>query len=84
MTDTTPSLLPCPFCGAGETRIDEQTYWTGMRSQVSSVNLRHFCADADDAFVKASITIRARTREQAAAAWNTRAALKEGGADAAG
>lgn len=62
----------CPFCGEGKTRIDENTYWTGMRSQTLSVTLRHFCDPQEDAFVTANITIRARTEDQAIERWNNR------------
>ena len=65
-------MKPCPFCGAGETRVDEQTYWTGMRSQVLSVNLRHWCQKAEDDFVTPVFTIRARTEAQAIETWNRR------------
>ena len=70
-------LKPCPFCGAGQTSIDEQNHWTGMRNELLSVTLRHWCAAADDQFERKSITIRARTEAEAIAAWNRRALLDE-------
>lgn len=72
-------LHPCPFCGAGETLLDEQTYWTGMRSQVLSVTLRHWCAAAADEFVRGSVSIRCRDEQQAVEQWNRRALLAEAG-----
>lgn len=38
-------LLPCPFCGAGETTIHENgKVWTGMKySDPISVSVRHWC-----------------------------------------
>jgi hypothetical protein len=69
-----PALAPCPFCGGGENRFDEQTYWTGMRNSILSVTLRHWCGGYPaDEFVKANTTIRGRDAQQAADCWNTRA-----------
>jgi len=73
MTDTT-ELSPCPFCKAGETRIDEQTYWTGMRSQILSVSVKHWCPKSP---LTSFIEMKAKTKEEAVALWNTRAALTE-------
>lgn len=39
-------LKACPFCGLGETRLDENTYWTGIRSRIISVTLRHHCENS--------------------------------------
>ena len=69
MTDTT-ELSPCPFCKAGETRIDEQTYWTGMRSQILSVSVKHWCPKSP---LTSFIEMKAKTKEEAVALWNTRA-----------
>ena len=63
-------LLPCPFCKAGETIIDEQTYWAGMRSQIISASVRHWCPKNP---LQSYIEIKAKTKEEAVALWNTRA-----------
>lgn len=65
-------LNPCPFCHSGETRIDENKYWTGQRYVLSSVELRHWCHPQEDSYVRQTITIRARTTEQAVKVWNER------------
>lgn len=62
-------LLPCPFCGGTETRIDELKHWTGMGSIVVSVTIRHFCSE--DIF-KSTIQCRAKTEEEAIVKWNSR------------
>lgn len=69
-------LAPCPFCGAGETRVDEQSYWTGMSSKNLSVTLRHWCGTQPDEFVKPAFTIRARDEAQAVETWNRRAPIQ--------
>lgn len=63
---------PCPFCGGTDTEIKENTHWTGMRSQLISVDLRHWCNNEDDSFVSPFIKIRARTKSQAIEEWNKR------------
>lgn len=64
-------LPPCPFCGAGETIIKPQTYWTGMRSEVISVEVRHWCEDPTG--VRGShVTMRAKTEAEAVAKWARR------------
>ena len=62
-------LLSCPFCGAGESRIDEKRYWTGMRSQIVSVELRHWCEGAK---FRSYLCIRGQTRDEVIEKWNTR------------
>lgn len=62
-------LLPCPFCKSGETRIDEQSFWTGMRSQVVSVSVRHWCPKNP---LQSYVEVKATTREEAVKTWNTR------------
>jgi len=37
------NVSPCPFCGDTSVYIKENTYWTGMRSKVVSVELYHWC-----------------------------------------
>ena len=70
-THTRTDLLPCPFCGAGETIVSPQTYWTGMRSQIISVEIRHWCPEQIG--VRGSgATMRAKTEDEAVAKWNRR------------
>lgn len=64
-------LLPCPFCGAGEHRLDVQTYWTGMRSLPISYSLRHWCSKPEG-ILNDYREIRGKTREAAISKWNTR------------
>lgn len=73
LTDLT-NMKPCPFCGAGETRVDESTMWTGMRSIVVSVTIKHWCApDLTSGESWSSYhEFRGKTAEQAAARWNAR------------
>lgn len=75
-------LAPCPFCGAGETRIDETTHWTGMRSVVVSARVMHWCPRKEGQ-PQSLIQIAGRDAGSAAAAWNERvganASLSRGG-----
>jgi hypothetical protein len=71
------SLLPCPFCSAGETMVKPNTHWTGMRSEIISVEVRHWCEETTG--VRGShITMRAKTEDEAVAKWNRRASQPEG------
>lgn len=63
------TLLPCPFCGAGESRIDHQNMWTGMRNQLVCVHIRHWCEKPS----RSHLCITANTEEEAVTEWNTRA-----------
>lgn len=66
------SLLPCPFCAAGETIIQPQHYWTGMSNKILSVEVRHWCKETTG--VRGShVTMRAKTEDEAVAKWNRRA-----------
>ena len=69
-------LEPCPFCGAGETRVDESTHWTGMRSQVISARVRHWCA-REEGQPSSVLEIAGKTREDAVRKWNQRIAALE-------
>ena len=62
-------LLPCPYCGEGETVIRENTFWTGMRSEITSVEVTHWCKKNP---MQSFLILKGRTREDAIAAWNTR------------
>lgn len=66
-------LLPCPFCGAGETRFHEVGHWTGMQSVVIAVRIKHWCPRADGQ-PQSNFEIAGKTREDAIAHWNKRAA----------
>lgn len=72
-------LLPCPFCGGGETTIEGKgQIWRGMKgySDPQYFFLNHFCArPSDDDFVVGHFTLRCRSEADAIARWNTRAAL---------
>lgn len=63
-------VMPCPFCGAGETRFDEQKHWTGLRYVVIAVTLRHWC-DSNDAR-KPTITITRKTEDECLLVWERR------------
>ena len=66
------AMQPCPWCGhGGETRFDENTHWTGMRSALLSVELLHWC-EGDGGMPRTIVTVRAKTKDEAIAAWNRR------------
>lgn len=74
MTNTTQEeLLPCPFCGAGETSIRENgKVWTGMKySEPSSVSVLHHCEKIEGQPSR-SIERVGRDLTSAIAAWNRR------------
>lgn len=66
-------LLPCPFCGAGETEITENgKTWTGMKySAPVSVSVRHWC-ERIEGQPSRMIERIGRDTESAIAAWNMR------------
>lgn len=76
MTDNTAreALLPCPFCGAGETHIEENgKVWMGMKfSEPTSVSVRHHCVPIEGQPSRMIERI-GRDRASAIAAWNRRA-----------
>jgi hypothetical protein len=65
-------LLPCPFCGSKDIVISPQNYWTGMRNTVLSVEVRHWCEPQQSGVRGSSITMRAKTEDEAVAKWNLR------------
>lgn len=69
-------LLPCPFCGAGETRIDEKVFWTGRSNTIISVTVMHWCPRSP---LQSLLQLTAKTREEAIALWNRRSALDAAG-----
>lgn len=77
MTDTAsaaPSLMPCPFCGAGDTQIHvNKGTWTGQGfGEPVSVEVRHWCLQ-DMGQPSRGIVRVGRDEASAIAAWNRRA-----------
>ena len=72
MTEPT-ELLPCPFCGAGESQIHvNKGTWNGHGyGEPVSVEVRHWCADVPGQPSR-MISRAGRDEESAIAAWNTR------------
>ena len=64
-------LLPCPFCGASETRIDTHTYWTGMRSELIGAEIKHWCPRLDGR-AQSFLSIKGKDEADAIAIWNSR------------
>jgi transposase-like protein len=62
-------LLPCPFCGGTEFRIDPSLYWTGMKNTVLSVTVRHWCKED---ILRSTINMVGKTEEEAVEKWNSR------------
>ncbi len=69
--DMMEELKPCPFCGDGDTRIDEQTFWTGKRSEIISVKLRHWC-ETKIGLDRQYIEFTAKDRRTLYERWNDR------------
>ena len=78
MTTELVELADCPFCGGGEHRVDEKTYWTGMRSELLNVTVRHWC-ERIEGQPQSLIQITRKTRNEAITAWNTRALASRAG-----
>jgi len=77
MSENTPKLLPCPFCGGGETIIKENPLnnmprMDGKPSAIVSVEVRHWC-EAVAGVVASGAAFRGRDHASAFAAWNRRA-----------
>jgi hypothetical protein len=66
-------LLPCPFCGAGLSQIQENgKMWTGMSwGEPASVSVRHWCAEQKGQPSR-MLELVGRDRASAIAAWNRR------------
>lgn len=70
-----PILLPCPFCGAGETTIHENKgTWRGVHGYGPpvSVEIRHWCEPVEGQPMRGGITFVGRDMEGAVAKWNRR------------
>jgi len=67
-------LLPCPFCGSGETEIRETRLPPTMKGPgaIVSVRLQHWC-DRPDGVVATGISFTGRERSNAIEQWNRRA-----------
>lgn len=79
MSDATDNLSPCPFCGGGETSIDERWTAPDMSGKDSLIGVRiyHWCAIAQPRPAqRLRIEVHGRDHADAAAAWNCRAALE--------
>jgi len=72
---TEETLLPCPFCGAGETQIREQSMWGGRSKVVVSVSVIHWC-EKEEGQPSRAIERIGRDRESAIRAWNQRATTR--------
>ncbi len=74
-TYDTNQLLPCPFCGAGETQIRENgRIWNGVTyTKPTSVSVLHWC-ERPEGQPFCTLEKIGRDRESAIAAWNRRVA----------
>lgn len=77
MSDDMHILSPCPFCGEGETFIDESKTRASLLepNEVISVYVKHRCGGFARGAQSAFIQVRGRNRSDAIAAWNRRVAL---------
>jgi hypothetical protein len=70
VTEDPPALLPCPFCGAGETISEpDSKHWTGMRTDILSWHIRHWC---DYPQYAPTLNVRGRTETESVERWNRR------------
>lgn len=68
--EVTPiELLPCPFCGDGETQFREVKHWTGTHHIVISVEINHWCEYENQNLV---INVKGVTYDEVIARWNRR------------
>ena len=75
--DVLKRLLPCPFCGAGQTivRVNGRT-WAGMKySDPLSVSVLHWCSEQPGP--SRMIERIGRDLEQAIERWNMRAGVND-------
>ena len=68
-------LLPCPFCGAGDTELREvrlpSAYMDGRQPALVSVEIQHSCARVVGQ-IRGGVVLAGRDRASAVAAWNRR------------
>ena len=64
--DTT-SLRNCPFCNGRQFRLDESNMWTGMRNQLISITLRHWCEFKP---LTSSVNMVGQSKEEVFKQWN--------------
>lgn len=76
MTEPT-ELMPCPFCGAGESQIHaNKGTWNGRGyGEPVSVEVRHWCTDVPGQPSR-MISRAGRDEASAIAAWNTRTTIQ--------
>jgi len=67
-------LLPCPFCGAGATTVEEgHKVWTGIKYGAPlTYSVRHFCEKLEGDKFDNMIVKKAKTMKEAIALWNRR------------
>lgn len=66
-------LLPCPFCGAGETSVGpDSKHWAGMSWKILSWQVRHWCQEPDRGVRGSMVIIRAKTEPEVIEKWNRR------------
>lgn len=66
-----PELLPCPFCGGTNCRINERKLWTGMRDQTVSAAVQHWC-ESREGQPQSFMELKGKTVQDAIDAWNQR------------
>ena len=68
------TLLPCPFCGKGETDVREYRLPPSMsgKSSLISVEINHWCPVMPGGLTRRSVSFAGREATDAIAAWNRR------------
>lgn len=76
-TAQTPDLLPCPFCGGGETIVQEgsKPFPRLKYRQPTSAAVMHRCTPSEDGLAH-TVSLVGQDRASAIAAWNQRAELE--------